>query len=75
MREDVVYEIVRAVHEDGPLREKMSRAPILYGSGVGAKIIEAAARVANEGPLFDWLEHQKLGLTRLDFWEQEETRW
>lgn len=53
----------------------MSNAGNLYGENVSKKIVDAINGVVSEGPLFRLLEHERLGLSKLDFWEEGKTEW
>lgn len=75
IREDIVYKIIKEVHENKELRNEMLSAEKLYGKNVSDKMINAVNGILDEGPLFEWLEHDRLGLSKMNFWEEGEIEW
>ncbi|MAG07431.1 hypothetical protein CMI46_01285 [Candidatus Pacearchaeota archaeon] len=75
IREDIVYKIVKEIHENKELHNVMSKSGNLYGKDVGKKIVDAVNGVISEGPLFQLLEHEILGFSKFDFWEKGEIEW
>ncbi len=75
IREDIVYKIVKEVYENENLNKKMSGAKKIYGSNVSKKMIKVVKKVITSGPLFYWLEHQRLGFDKYSFWEKGELEW
>ncbi len=75
IREDIVYKIIKAVYEDKILNKEMASAGNIYGENVSKKMVDAVNGVISEGPLFEYLEHERLGLSKLDFWEKGEIDW
>jgi len=75
MKVDVVYRIIKEVHENKELHSRMASVPNLYGKNVGARIVDNIMGIISEGPLFELLEHERLGLSKLDFWEDGQTEW
>ncbi|MDP7023221.1 MAG: UDP-N-acetylglucosamine 2-epimerase [Kiritimatiellia bacterium] len=75
MTSDVVHRVIREVHDNERLRSCMLLTRNIYGRNVGKKMVDVVSRIVSAGPLFDWLEHYRLGLTKLDFWEEEEIEW
>lgn len=75
IRADIVYRLIRAVHDNPTLREEMLTAPKLYGTRVSEKIVDVVDGIVSAGPLFELLEHEKLGFSKMDFWIPGGTEW
>ena len=71
----MAYKIIKEAHENPLLRKKMLNAKKLYGNNVSKKIISAVNGILKQGPLFEWLEHERLGLSKLSFWEKGDLDW
>lgn len=72
---DIVNRIIRATYADGDIRSTMLDAEKLYGSDVSVKIVKVVNQIIQSGPLFELLEHERLGLSKLGFWERGEIDW
>lgn len=75
VRGDIVYRLIREVHENPALRAEMLNAPKLYGSRVSEKMVNVVDGIISTGPLFELLEHEKLGFSKMDFWIPGGTEW
>ncbi len=75
IRADVVYRLIRAAHENPAIRSEMLQAPKLYGTKVSEKIVNVVDGIVSAGPLFELLEHEKLGFSKMDFWIPGGTEW
>ena len=75
IREDIVYKIIKEVHENKKLNESMSKVGSLYGADVSRKMVDVINGVISEGPLFQLLEHEILGFSKFDFWEEGNIVW
>ena len=75
MKKEIVYRIIKEVHENKELNNKMANSPKLYGQDVGKKIVDVVNGIMSEGPLFELLEHERLGFSKFDMWEQGEIDW
>lgn len=75
IREDIVYKIIKEIHENKELNKTMSKVGNLYGENVSSKMVDAVNGILSEGPLFHLLEHERLGFSKFDFWEHGETDW
>jgi len=75
IRADIVYRLIRAAHEDSAIRDEMLKAPKLYGTKVSEKIVNVVDGIVSAGPLFELLEHEKLGFSKMDFWIPGGTEW
>jgi UDP-N-acetylglucosamine 2-epimerase (non-hydrolysing) len=75
IRSDIVYRLIREVHDSPVLRAEMLKAPKLYGSRVSEKMVNVVDGIVSTGPLFELLEHEKLGFSKMDFWIPGCTEW
>jgi len=75
LKKEIVYKIIKEVHENPELRMNMLKVEKLYGENVSEKIVDYVNGIIDEGPLFNWLEHDKLGFSKMNFWEKGETDW
>jgi len=75
MKSDIVCKIIREVADNTGLSQEMRQSGKLYGTQVSRKIVDVVRRVAASGSLFELLEHERLGLTRLNFWRKGRTEW
>lgn len=71
----IVCKIIREVADNTGLSQEMRQSGNVYGAQVSQKIVNVVTRVAASGSLFELLEHERLGLTRLDFWRKGGTEW
>lgn len=78
INKDVIIKIVSTVADDNDINIKMRKSPKLYNERVSEKIVNTINRVTMKDShfnLFDFLEHEKLGLAKMPFWKTGETRW
>ncbi len=75
LRSDIVYKIIKEAHENEKLRKKMCSAEKLYGNNVSKKMVDAVKEILKKGPLFEWMEHERRGFSKLKFWEEGELDW
>jgi UDP-N-acetylglucosamine 2-epimerase (non-hydrolysing) len=75
IRDDIVYRLVCAAQDNAAIRGQMLAAPKLYGTRVSEKIVNAVNGIVSAGPLFELLEHEKLGFSKMDFWLPGGTEW
>lgn len=75
IKEEIVYKIIKEVHENQELRKRMVGTENLYGEDVGEKIVSAVNKLIDENYLFSLFEHEILGFSKLDFWEEGEAEW
>ena len=60
------------------LNKKMRQAPKLYGKNVSKQMVGIVKRAIRKEALFnlfELMEHDRLGLTELDFWEKGGIVW
>lgn len=73
-----VLSVIRGVLDNATLRGNMSKAPRLYGTNVAKKmvdIMEKAIENDSHFNIFEFMEHEKLGLTKKSFWKHEKINW
>jgi len=75
-----IVKIVKAVIEDSQIREEMLNSPKIYGTNVSKKMVNIIKKTIDEnssGPfnIFEFLEHDRLGLSKQSFWKKGETSW
>lgn len=75
LKKEIVYKIIKKVHEDRNLNERMANSQKLYGENVSKKMVDFVNGVLSEGPLFEWMEHERLGFSKMSFWENGELDW
>ena len=78
INKEVVFKIVSHVADNNDLNTKMCNSPKLYGDRVSEKIVNIINRVTLKDSyfnLFEFLEHEKLGLAKMPFWKTGETKW
>ncbi len=75
MKKEIVYRIIKEIHENRELNNKMANSPKLYGQDVGKKIVDVVNGIMSEGPLFELLEHERLGFSKFDMWEKGGIDW
>ncbi len=72
---DIILKIVRSILEKKSIQQQMRKAPKLYGNNVSEKIVqvtENALKKNSEFNIFEFMEHQRLGLTNKSFWRKRE---
>ena len=67
--------LIAFLHENPALRALMLKAPKLYGTRVSEKMVNVVDGIISTGPLFELLEHEKLGFSKMDFWMPGGTEW
>ena len=78
INKEVVFKIVSNVADNNNLNTKMRKSPKLYNERVSEKIVNIISRITIKDlhfNLFEFLEHEKLGLVRMPFWKTGETKW
>ena len=78
MRSDIILKIIREVADNKKLRKKMQGSSNLYGKNVSEQMVKIVKRAIKKDSLFnlfDLMEQDRLGLTKLDFWEKGGTSW
>lgn len=74
----IILKIINEVLESRSLQDSMRSAPKLYGTRVSEKIVEIIERSV-EGKstfnIFEFMEHERLGLTKKSFWRRGKIEW
>lgn len=75
-----ITKIIKATIHDSRLREEMKQAPKLYGTAVSKKMVEVIRKTSDDhlpSPfnMFEFLEHDRLGLSKQSFWIKGGTSW
>lgn len=75
-----IVKIVKAVVENSRLRKEMLNSPKIYGTRVSKKMVRVIKKTIDEhspGPfnIFEFLEHDRLGLSKQSFWKKGGTSW
>lgn len=75
---EIILAIIHKVLEDQQLQKRMKAAPKLYGHNVSSKIVEAIEKSSQEDSvfnIFEFMEHERLGLTKKSFWKKGGIQW
>ncbi|MDD5133668.1 MAG: UDP-N-acetylglucosamine 2-epimerase [Candidatus Nanoarchaeia archaeon] len=75
IREDIIFKMLSDIHEDKKLNRSMARVGNLYGKNVSENIINRTNELIEKGPLFELLEHERLGFSKLYFWDKGDIKW
>lgn len=75
-----IVKIIKAVVENSHLREEMLKAPKLYGHKVSEKMVSIIKKaigrdLPSQFNIFEFLEHDRLGLSKKSFWKKGGTSW
>lgn len=75
---EIVLKVIYGVLNNQKQMEKMRDAPKLYGNNVSKKIvsvIEQSVAKNSEFNIFEFMEHERLGLIKKPFWKKKQMRW
>jgi UDP-N-acetylglucosamine 2-epimerase (non-hydrolysing) len=72
--DDIVGSIVKEVADNKDISNRMRNVKNLYGEEVSKKIVDAVNKVSAVEKI-SRLEHERLGLAKLKFWERGELIW
>lgn len=70
INERMLTQIFKECMENDRLNKEMRRRKSLYGADVSKKIIDAVESISDENAFR--LEHERLGLAKMDFWQKGE---
>lgn len=75
-----IVKIIKEVVEDTPLRSEMLKAKPIYGEQVSKKMVgiikkNTLAGISSKFNMFEFLEHDRLGLSKRSFWKKGATSW
>ncbi len=72
IREDVVYKVVDGALNNDDINKRLCSKDCLYGTDVCKKIVDVVDKISR--PIFR-LDHQRLGFSKLDFWDKRKIEW
>ncbi len=75
---EIVLRIVKSVLEDKKLQQQMKKTKKLYGRAVSQRIVQVVERSVERNSsfnLFEFMEHERLGLSKRRFWRKETISW
>lgn len=78
MTKDVVLKVVYGVLDNQNQIDKMIKSPKLYGKSVSEKTVSVMERSIGKNSafnIFEFMEHERLGLTKKPFWKKGKTLW
>ncbi len=78
MTKESILKVIHAVLENTEQIKSMRESPKLYGKSVGeamVNIIEKAIQEDSHFNIFEFMEHERLGLTKKPFWKKEKIVW
>jgi UDP-N-acetylglucosamine 2-epimerase (non-hydrolysing) len=78
INKEIIMRIINAVLENKTLQKQMKEAPKLYGKNVSEKMVKIIEKATVKGSgfnLFEFMEHQRLGLEKEKFWRKGKIQW
>ena len=78
IKKEVVLKVIYGVLDNQKQIENMRNSPKLYGTSVSEKIVSVMERSIEKNStfnIFEFMEHERLGLTKKPFWKKGEVRW
>ena len=75
IKKEIVFKIIKEVMENNSLNKKMKSSKKLYGENVSKKIVSITKRITEKEELFELFEHERLGLSKKDFWKKGGIDW
>lgn len=78
IKKEIILKIINFVLDNKKQQEEMKKSPKLYGANVSEKIVETVERSIHKDSsfnLFEFMEHQRLGLTKKPFWRKGGIEW
>jgi UDP-N-acetylglucosamine 2-epimerase (non-hydrolysing) len=75
IKKEIVLKIVKEVMENSSLNKKMRNRKKLYGENVSEKIVSITKKITEREELFELFEHERLGLSRKEFWKKGGIEW
>lgn len=78
MTKDSVLRVITAVLENKKMQEQMKKAPKLYGTNVAKTMVDIMEKATEENShfnIFEFMEHERLGLTKKPFWKRKTIEW
>ncbi len=74
IKTEIVTKIIQDVM-DSDLNKQMKNSKKLYGENVSEKIVSITKKITEKEELFELFEHERLGLSKKDFWEKGGIEW
>lgn len=78
IKKEIILKIIHGILDDQNQQRKMRQAPKLYGENVSEKIVGAIEQSVHKDSnfnIFEFMEHQRLGLTKKSFWRKGGIEW
>lgn len=78
IKSEAIVKIIKEIADNQTLNEKMRQGPKIYGKNVSRQIVAIIKKAIRKKALFDLfelMEHDRLGLTKLNFWQKGGTVW
>ncbi|MBU2476704.1 UDP-N-acetylglucosamine 2-epimerase, partial [Candidatus Micrarchaeota archaeon] len=75
IKKEIVLKIVKEVMENSSLNKKMKNRKKLYGENVSKKMVAITKKITEKEELFELFEHERLGLSKKDFWKKGGIDW
>ncbi len=75
IKKEIVLKIIKEVMENKKLNKEMKSKKKLYGKDVSKKMVSITKRITEKEELFELFEHERLGLSKKDFWKKGGIDW
>ena len=75
IKKEIVTKIIKEVMENNSLNKKMKNSEKLYGKNISKKMVSIAKKITEKEELFELFEHERLGLSKKDFWKKGGIEW
>ncbi|MFH1663559.1 MAG: UDP-N-acetylglucosamine 2-epimerase [archaeon] len=75
IKKEIVLKIIKDVTENNELNKKMRHRKKLYGKDVSKKMVAITKKITEKEELFELFEHERLGLSKKDFWKKGGIDW
>ncbi|MFH1663420.1 MAG: UDP-N-acetylglucosamine 2-epimerase [archaeon] len=75
IKKEIVLKIIKEVMENNNLNKKMKNTKKLYGKNVSKKMVSITKKITEKEELFELFEHERLGLSKKDFWKEGGIEW
>lgn len=75
---EIIYKIIKEVADNKRLNEQMRKGAKLYGENVSQKMVKIVKKAVKDNSLFnlfELMEHERLGLKKLPFWQSGGIYW
>ncbi len=75
IKKEIALKIIREVMENKNLNKKMKERKKLYGRNVSKKMVSITKKITEKEELFELFEHERLELSKKDFWTKGGIEW